>query len=92
MATLGISDGAADGEGDQSDEGQDGEDDESDARTDLDKLPIGVDLRERLLAGGFGSIQALVSADDDHLTSSAMLEDGELETLRTALDGFLGSQ
>lgn len=56
--------------------------------TDLSKLLIGPDLREKLLAHGFKTIQSLVVTEPEAL-AAAGFDSAEVETVREATDTFL---
>jgi N utilization substance protein A len=56
---------------------------------DINKLPIPADLRELLIAGGFRSVQAVVSAGDDDLRAVSGIQEGDLEIIREAVDSFI---
>lgn len=57
--------------------------------TDLDKLGLVPELRDRLVKSGLPSIQSVAAANDDQLGSQAGLGEVEISAIRTALDAFL---
>jgi N utilization substance protein A len=59
--------------------------------SDLSRLPLSADLREMLASGGFTTIQSLVEAEDEALRQVSGLEEGDIEQIRQAVDGFLRS-
>jgi DNA-directed RNA polymerase alpha subunit len=64
---------------------------EGDSLTDLERLPITVDVREMLMSGGFKTIQSLVEADDDAIRQVSGLDESDVEQIRQAVDNFLRS-
>ena len=65
------------------------EDEES--PTDLEQLAIAPELREKLLAGGFRTIQSLVSAEPDALLRVDGVSEDEVASLQQATDSFFRS-
>ncbi len=57
--------------------------------TDLDKLLINPDLRSRLLAAGFKTIQSLIDIDSEVLRAAGAFTEGDEAALREAVDNFL---
>jgi len=58
------------------------------ALTDLDRLFISPELRDKLMAAGYSTIQSLVSAEPDELKTTAGLAETELDLLKQATDAF----
>jgi N utilization substance protein A len=56
--------------------------------TDLDKLLLHDDVRDKLIGAGFGDIQTLVSADNDEFKDRAGLSEEEIADVRDAMDSF----
>jgi transcription termination/antitermination protein NusA len=56
--------------------------------SDLDRLIISPELRDRLIAGGFATIQSLVSADQDELLQVKGIGEGDIDLIRQATDSF----
>lgn len=56
--------------------------------TDLDRLFISPELRDKLMTGGFNTIQSLVSTETEQLLSQASLSEAELDLVRQATDAF----
>jgi N utilization substance protein A len=70
------------------------DDDDSDdqaALSDLNRLAITPDLRERLIKSGYPTIQRLVETNDDVLLETVGFPESELRMLRDATDAFLKS-
>lgn len=67
-----------------SDEGESSEDE----ITDLGKLKISPELREKLMSTGFRTIQGLVSTAHQDLVAMAGLSDDELQNVKDATDDF----
>ncbi|NLF25295.1 MAG: transcription termination factor NusA [Deltaproteobacteria bacterium] len=59
------------------------------APNDLDRLMLAPGLIEKLVAGGYGSIQNLAAASNDDLMATGNFTETEIETVRSAVDGFL---
>ncbi|MCO6429872.1 MAG: transcription termination/antitermination protein NusA [Deltaproteobacteria bacterium] len=59
--------------------------------TDLDKLGISAELRERLIGGGFRTIQSLVVAEPEALLALDGVSESELESIKEATDAFFKS-
>lgn len=57
--------------------------------TDLDKLAINPEVKERLLGAGFRTIQSLVVADPNDLLAIEGFGEEELTAIKDATDGFL---
>jgi N utilization substance protein A len=66
-----------------------GGEDDSETGSDLKKLTLDSELRDRLIKGGRRSIQSLVEADDATLLSIDGVGEIELARIRDALDSFL---
>jgi len=69
----------------------DGEDDESlqsSEISDLDKLKIPAELREKLMTNGFRTIQGLVSTQHHDLVTLVGLSEDELQSVKDATDEF----
>jgi N utilization substance protein A len=58
---------------------------------DIERLPLGPDLREMLVAAGFKSIQSLAEADDEALRQVSGIDEGDVEQIRETVDTFLRS-
>lgn len=56
--------------------------------TDLDKLKITPELRDRLIANGFTTIQSLVVAEQDALRAIEGMGDPEVDAIKEATDAF----
>ncbi|MCB0319653.1 MAG: KH domain-containing protein, partial [Bdellovibrionales bacterium] len=76
--------------GDTSSEGDDSEDDDEPI-SDLDRLMLSPELRDKLVRGGFSTIQSLVSADSDQLLKIDGVEEGDLDEIRDATNTFFRS-
>lgn len=59
--------------------------------TDLDKLLIGPELREKLLKAGYRTIQSVVSADPEMLLGAEGMRESDLDIIRDATEGFFRS-
>jgi len=57
--------------------------------TDLTKLLLGPELREKLMAHGYTNIQKLAVASQEELMSHSNISEGEIEVIREATDSFL---
>jgi len=71
--------------------GDDGEGDDDDVITDLDKLVISPELKHKLIAGGFKTIQSVVEASRDDLSALAGLGEADADVIRQATDTFFRS-
>lgn len=69
------------------DEGLFGDDDDDDSVSDLDKLLIANELKDRIRSKGYATIQQLASADFAELESHGMSED-DITSIKDALDIF----
>lgn len=58
------------------------------APTDLNRLLVSQDLRDRLVKNGYGTIQSLVTAEPDDLAQKLGLSENEREALKQATDSF----
>ena len=56
--------------------------------TDLDKLSLAPEMKERLIKGGFSTIQSLVTADHDQLLAIEGIGEDQVATIRQATDAF----
>lgn len=56
--------------------------------TDLERLFISPELRDKLVQNGFGTIQSLVSIDPQELAATAGMSELELDLLKQATDAF----
>ena len=61
---------------------------EGETVTDLHKLVIAPELKERLIRAGFGTIQSLVSAEPEDLLAIEGVGEAELEAVRQASEAF----
>lgn len=59
--------------------------------TDLDRLMLSSELREKLLSAGYGTIQSLVSASQEDLLAVEGLDDDQLGEIREATNTFFKS-
>jgi N utilization substance protein A len=59
--------------------------------TDLDKLMMNPEMKAKLMAGGFTTIQSLVSADFDQLLAVPGISENDVQTVRDATDNFFRS-
>jgi N utilization substance protein A len=59
--------------------------------SDMDKLMLPPELRQRLVEAGFKDIQSLVSADYDTLIAGAGVSEQEIDVIRQATDTFFRS-
>jgi len=57
--------------------------------TDLDKLTMSPELRDRLIAGGYHTIQSVAVTDNNILLGVPGIGDDELSAIRAATDAFL---
>lgn len=57
--------------------------------SDLDKLVLSPDVREKLMRAGYKTIQSLAIAEPDDLQSVSGLDEHEVATIREATDAFL---
>ncbi|MDC0358073.1 transcription termination factor NusA [Oligoflexia bacterium] len=69
-------------------QGDDGTEDEAPVLSDLDRLMLNADLKEKLVAAGFATIQSLVVANNDELLDVAGVEEEELHAIREATGAF----
>lgn len=58
------------------------------APTDLDQLHITAELKQKLLTGGYSTIQSLVSADNDALLQVQGVNDIDIDMIKSATDAF----
>lgn len=65
----------------------DGDSDDDESPTDLEKLLISPELRDKVMQGGYKTIQALASADNDELAGHGLTE-ADIQSVRDALDIF----
>lgn len=70
-------------------EGAQSESSAQDVITDLHKLTLGQELKERLIASGFSTIQSLVVAEPDQLAALEGVGEEGLASIREATDNFL---
>jgi N utilization substance protein A len=59
--------------------------------SDLDRLMLSPEVREKLIKGGYPTIQSLVSADSESLSEIEGLEEQELEEIKEATNSFFRS-
>jgi N utilization substance protein A len=57
--------------------------------SDLDKLNLKPEIRDRLIAGSYRTIQSIAVVDDDALLQVAGIGEQELDVIRAAMDTFL---
>jgi N utilization substance protein A len=57
--------------------------------SDIGRLLLAPELKERLIKGGFRTIQSIVEAEPATLIAGASLDENDLETIREATDTFL---
>jgi transcription termination/antitermination protein NusA len=69
-------------------EGDDNDDSDSEEISDLDKLKIPTELREKLMSNGFRTIQGLVSTQHHELATLVGLSEDELQSVKDATDEF----
>lgn len=72
-------------------ESDDSESDEDKLITDLDKLVLSPELKHKLIAGGFKTIQSVVEASRDDLSALAGLGETDADVIRQATDTFFRS-
>lgn len=58
---------------------------------DIERLPLGPDLREMLVSAGFKTIQSLAEADDEALNQISGIVEGDVSQIREVVDTFLRS-
>lgn len=56
--------------------------------TDLDKLMIGPELRDKLIAAGYRTIQSLVTADHEALLAIEGIQESDLDLIKESTDSF----
>jgi N utilization substance protein A len=59
--------------------------------TDLDRLALPPEFRDRLIAAGFTTIQSLVTTDPGELLANKGFSEEDTETVKTAMDAFFRS-
>jgi N utilization substance protein A len=65
--------------------------DDGDTITDLDKLMIAPEIRDRLIAAGFKTIQSLVTAEHDEILAVEGIKESDLDLIRESTDSFFKS-